>query len=265
MAIAFSGGLDSRFLAFTAACLSRREKLALPRLAHVTGPHIPAQESEEARLWAAKTGLELVEVGVNPLEFPDVAANGRERCYYCKRALFGALFDALRRGGGEVVLCDGSNASDHEGYRPGLRALRELGIRSPLDEAGLTKPNIRILAASTGMDRPEQAARPCLLTRFPYGMRPTLEALQRLEALEAKLARLLADEGKGAPDFRIRMREDGGLLLQLGPDGDDALEARLIRGLNVPDITVLRTEKISGYFDSPAPEAACRCQPGARG
>mgnify|MGYP000387916843 CR=1 FL=1 len=111
------------------------------------------------------------------------------------------------------LLCDGSNADDLRAFRPGLRALAEAGVRSPLAEAGLSKETIRALAASTGLDRPEQRARPCLLTRMAYGMRPDAAILARLATAEAELAEI-----GPLGDFRLRLTPEPVLQAENLPD-----------------------------------------------
>ena len=203
-AIAFSGGLDSRFLAHAAALGG------LPfHLYHIRGPHVPDAESLEALAWAKAQGMDLSVLELDPLDIPEVRENGRERCYGCKRRLFSLLL-ARAADDGFAVLCDGSNASDQHAYRPGIRALRELGIRSPLADAGLAKQDIRAVGAATGMDRPDQQARPCLLTRYAYGLAPdarSLAALARAEALIGAMLKQACDLGRlpAPPDFRLRL------------------------------------------------------------
>ena len=195
LVIAFSGGLDSRFLAYAALKAGVR-----PQLYHVSGPHVPSSESMACLRWSAAHGLSLHTLSCNPLLVPEVRKNDRERCYFCKKELFSRLREAT-----EGVICDGTNASDLGQYRPGLRALRELGIYSPLAECGIDKPAIRRLAREQGMDQPDQPSRPCLLTRLDYGLSPTRELLGRLERIEALMAEILTGE---AADFRVRIRKD---------------------------------------------------------
>ncbi len=161
--LAYSGGLDSRFLAFFAKLAGFRV-----RLLHVTGPHVAPAETAEAVAEARAMGLEAELVPLAPADMPDLAAAGRLRCYVCKRH----IFTELLRIAGNAPLCDGTNHSDLAVYRPGRRALEELGIRSPLAEADISKAEIRSLGAALGFRNPGQMARPCLLTRFPYGMKP---------------------------------------------------------------------------------------------
>ena len=248
--IACSGGLDSRLLAHMAFRTARESGLALPLLAHIAGPHVPAAETEQARAWAEREGLAMLVISIDPLKNPAVARNGRDRCYHCKKMLFETLTASLTEAftGWRPCVCDGSNRSDRAMFRPGLRALAELGVRSPLDEAGLTKDDIRRLAAATGLERPDQAARPCLLTRFPYDMSPSLEALQALEAMEAKTEALLRARLDRIPDFRIRATEQGSWLVQLGACPQSVAE-QILDALALRPEQLVITDQPSGYFD----------------
>ncbi len=222
LALAFSGGLDSRFLAHM-ACRSASSSGVRLRLFHFTGPHMPEAETAFALAQAEAMGLELSIVPVDPLANPEVAANGPERCYHCKRHLFTLLHKAAARhpafAGQRPTLCDGTNASDLREYRPGLRALHELGVRSPLAETGFDKALIRNTGAATGLACPEQKARPCLLTRYAYGLSPTHSSLRALAQAERTVQALLdryadtaREAGASVPaggDFRIRLLPAG--------------------------------------------------------
>ena len=253
--IAFSGGLDSRFLSHAA----QRAGLN-PLLLHVSGPHIAPAESVWARQWAHDRGLSLAELKIDPLAHPAVAANAEDRCYHCKHALFSAMLRSMEPGG---ILCDGSNLSDQGVYRPGLRALNELGIRSPLAEAELSKDHIRELGRLTGLDRPDQCARPCLLTRFAYGLHPTRDLLARLAEAEESVAALLipatdaadtvASPWDLAPDFRLRLPRADRLELHSAIDIDLALQARIadaVAAHGLPRPEFVRMDTISGYYDA---------------
>lgn len=186
LVVAFSGGIDSRFLSH-AALLSGCDVLAV----HARGPHIPAGESAHALAWAKARGLPLLVVDFDPLCLPEVSTNSRQRCYACKTGLLAAIGAALTRVGQQGrVLCDGSNADDLGAFRPGLRALQEAGVVSPLAESGMDKAAIRAAARATGLDDPDQRARPCLLTRLAYGLEPDADVLARLAAVEEALAGL---------------------------------------------------------------------------
>lgn len=215
VAVAFSGGLDSRFLCH-AALLCGCDVLAV----HVYGPHIPPQESAGAAAWADERGLRLHTARFDPLALAEVKTNSPQRCYGCKTGLVALLRGELApmAEAHDRVLCDGTNADDLQAYRPGLRALEEGRVRSPLAEAGLTKAQVREAARATGLDRPWQRARPCLLTRLAYGMRPEADTLARLAAAEADLAALGAtasaqEEAQGAA---LAAKQDGGSVGALG-------------------------------------------------
>lgn len=261
-ALAYSGGLDSRFLAFFAS------NLRIPvRLLHVTGPHVPETESRAALEAARAMGFERVGnrgeppsafdrmielLRLDPLANDAIFTAGAERCYVCKSILFRALCDRSA----PRPLADGTNASDLGLYRPGLRALSELGIRSPLAEAGVAKDEIRALGRALGFAHPEQAARPCLLTRYPYGVRPSRDELALLAKAEAFLEAHPAREGRG---FRLRRPEANRTLLQLDADGNaDTARAALDTLLTaltetfrerLPGLTGEVTGKVSGWFD----------------
>lgn len=254
-ALAYSGGLDSRFIAHAA----QRAGLT-PLLLHVRGPHIPPMETMFARRWAAWRGLTLRELSVDPLSLPSVATGNRERCYQCKSLLFARIRDEAEG----LLLCDGTNASDGQGYRPGLKALRELAVASPLALAGLAKTDIRKLAELSGLEHPDQRARPCLLTRLNYGLRPTPERLKTLVAAERAVFELLrgiyADHW---PDFRLRLTAEQRWELHIRPlptstavgNKTTELHARLVQAVReatgIQVACVVQMESLSGYFDHP--------------
>lgn len=199
-AVAFSGGVDSAWLLHEAARFCRRTAAYF-----VHTPFQPAFELADARETAEKLGVELRVLELDVLTVPEVAANPADRCYYCKNALFTHLIQTAKADGFPVIL-DGSNASDDAGDRPGMRALRELGVRSPLRECGVTKAEIRRLAGEAGIavwDKPSYA---CLATRVPAGTAITREMLQRVERGESALMDM------GFSDFRLRLRGENALL-----------------------------------------------------
>ena len=247
VAVALSGGLDSRFLCHALA-LAGHDLLAV----HAAGPHVPAAESAWARQWAAARGLPFLEISFSPLDDEAAAANGRERCYHCKKALIASLRRELADAGqGGRVLCDGSNADDRLHYRPGLRALREGGVISPLAEAGLGKDAIRQLAASTGLARPGQRARPCLMTRFAYDLRPDAASMRRVAEAEAELEQLAGPPDGGLGDFRLRLLPEPGLQAErLTPDLAD--RARSILARHGFAASRLERRKPGGFFDQPS-------------
>lgn len=202
LSVALSGGVDSRFLVHMAQRAGCRVHVL-----HAAGPHVAERETRHALHWARARGLGVTVVPFDPLELPPVASGAQDRCYHCKKAMMLALLATAT----PHPLCDGTNADDLAAHRPGLRALRELGIRSPLAEAGLQKADIRRTGEATGLEDPQQAARPCLLTRLPYGMSPEAGMLRNLARAEAAL------EDMGLDDFRLRLRTGLPPLLQLGP------------------------------------------------
>ena len=179
LAVAFSGGLDSAFLLKVA-----REELGGQVLALVArGVVFPESELQEALDLANRIGVRIRVVEVDILGIPNFADNPPDRCYHCKRALFGRLLEVAREEGLPVV-ADGANADDLRDYRPGSKATAELGITHPLNEAGLTKAEIRELSRQLGLPTWDKPAAACLASRFPYGDRITEEGLRRVEAAE---------------------------------------------------------------------------------
>lgn len=199
-AAAFSGGVDSAVLLAAAAAYGRRTAAYFVRTAFQ-----PGFELADARETARALGAELRVLEADILSIPEVAANPADRCYHCKRALFTRLLEAAEADGVPLVL-DGSNASDDAGDRPGMRALAELGVRSPLRECGIGKAEVRRMAREAGLgvwDKPSYA---CLATRIPAGTAITPGDLARAERGEAALMAL------GFSDFRLRLRGENGLL-----------------------------------------------------
>jgi len=243
LTVACSGGIDSRFLAHAGL------QAGVPvELVHVCGPHVAPEESEYALAWAAGRGLGVRQLRLDPLHLPEVAAGSKERCYACKRFLFEQILSVAT-----APVCDGSNFSDAKGFRPGWRALLELGIRSPLAEAGLTKDMIRDLARRTGLARPDQQARACLLTRLPYGRTPDPSLLARLAEGERIVEEALTMAGYDEFPFRLRLCDTGCPELHLGREIDSPL---LLLGLNemlqtegFSSIFVRVVPELSGYFD----------------
>ena len=191
-AIGFSGGVDSSYLAYCA------KKYAQNILAiYYKSEFQPEFEFEDAKRLCREIGAELTVLELDALSDPAVAANPADRCYHCKRNLFGTLA-ARALADGYTLLLDGTNASDDAGDRPGMRALRELSVRSPLRECGLTKARIRALSREAGLFTWDKPAYACLATRVPTGETITAEKLQKTERAEALLFSL------GFRDFRVR-------------------------------------------------------------
>lgn len=248
MAVALSGGLDSRFVCH-AARLCGCDVLAL----HARGPHVPQEETSDALRWAAENAFPVLVVDYDPLSFPAVAQTARERCYVCKKGLMAHLWARLEAvgEGKRRVLCDGTNADDLHAYRPGVKALKEGGVLSPLARAHCCKADVRAAARMTGLDRPEQASRPCLLTRFAYGLVAERETLHRLDAAETGLALLAAREGAGSAlgEFRLRLTPSPVLQAQHIPEDMRAPVCALLAKHGFASCTLVETPQVSGYFD----------------
>ena len=193
-AVAFSGGVDSSLLVWAAARYGSDW-----RAYYVHSPFQPAFELADARQVADQCGLPLTVLEVDVLQNETVAANPPDRCYHCKHSIFSVILDRARQDGCSLVI-DGTNASDDAGDRPGMRALRELEVRSPLRECGLTKAAVRQLSREAGLPTWDKPAYACLATRVPSGTALTAELLQSVEAAETALAEL------GFRDFRVRAR-----------------------------------------------------------
>lgn len=245
VAAAFSGGLDSRFLCHAARLCG------LPVLAvHIAGPHVPARESRAAQSWAEANKIPFALAEFNPLDLKEAAANGKDRCYFCKKAIFAKVAGLAEQNGAETFArCDGGNLDDLGEYRPGRKAVLEAGFISPLAMAGLAKKDIRRLARLSGLDNPGQRARPCLLTRFAYGVRPDLESLARLEKTEAEIEAALESLGAGGADFRLRAAPAPALHITPVPARAEEALRRILANNGFGNCDVVFMDKISGYYD----------------
>ncbi len=195
VALAFSGGVDSAYLLYAAVQCGAQ---VLPY--YVKTAFQPQFEYEDALRLADQLGVSMKTICLNPLDDPQVAANPGNRCYYCKRHIFTAITQAAREEGFSLLL-DGTNASDRVDDRPGMQALRELEVLSPLRLCGLTKAEIRHRSREAGLFTWDKPAYACLATRIPTGTAITLEDLQRTERCEAFLMEL------GFSGFRIRLMD----------------------------------------------------------
>lgn len=185
LAIAFSGGVDSTYLLHEAVKAGKEKVTALI----MKTPSVPEKELDEAMTFCKSRGISFFVLPADPFSAEGFRENGRDRCYICKHFLFSALLEKAKEEGISFV-ADGTNADDREEFRPGLRALKELDIRSPLAEAGLTKKEIRELSEKEGLPTWNKPSFSCLATRFPYGEELTVEKLRRTEAAENLLAEL---------------------------------------------------------------------------
>ena len=192
-ALGFSGGVDSAYLLYAGVKAG-----ADIRPYFIKTVFQPAFELADAKKLAAGLGAEVTVLELDALADPRVAANPADRCYYCKQNLFRTLKERAIADGYPVLL-DGTNASDEAGDRPGMKALAELSVRSPLRECGLTKAEIRARSREAGLFTWDKPAYACLATRVPAGEAITAETLARVEGAEDALFRL------GYTDFRVRV------------------------------------------------------------
>jgi pyridinium-3,5-biscarboxylic acid mononucleotide sulfurtransferase len=195
--VAFSGGVDSTLLLKVAYDVLGEHALG------VTGvsPSVPPAEVAEAQELAQRIGVELQLVNTEEMEDENYVSNPANRCYFCKNELFSRLLTLAEKRGIACVL-DGFNADDVGDWRPGMKAARERGVRSPLKEAELTKADIRELSRRFGLPTWDKPAMACLSSRIPYGQRVTVDKLSRIDASEQFLRSL------GFRILRVRHHDD---------------------------------------------------------
>ena len=204
--VAFSGGVDSSFLALIAT-----EELGKNALC-VTGisPSVSIKQREDAQQIAEDFRFNIETINTDEMENPDYLSNPTNRCYHCKTELYEKLSLLAKNKGIEFVV-DGSNADDVGDYRPGRMAASEKGVKSPLIEAGLTKEEIRQLSLKHGLPTWDQPASPCLSSRIAYGVPVTIERLSKVEKGEQMLREL------GFREFRVRVHDELARL-EIAPD-----------------------------------------------
>ena len=195
--VAFSGGVDSSFLAFAANEVLGHKALAV--FGHSST--CPPDDFTGANSMAQKLGLNYRVIETNELEDPQFVANDQNRCYYCKSELFTKL-NEIAKEEGITWVADGTNSDDLGDYRPGRRACSELSVRSPLLEAELTKDEIRQLSHENGLPTWDKPASPCLASRIPYGTPVTEDVVQKIAAGELYLRSL------GIRTLRLRHHGD---------------------------------------------------------
>lgn len=213
-ALALSGGVDSAYLLYAA-----KEAGADVRAYFMSSAFQPEFELEDARTAAREAGAELRILDCDVLAVPFVKENPPDRCCLCKRAMFTALRDAAARDG-YTLLLDGTNATDVAEDRPGMIALREIGVRSPLRECGLGKSEIRALAREAGLSVWDKPSYSCLATRIAPGERLSPERLALVEKAENLLFAM------GFSDFRVRVSGETAKLQFTAPQMERAFEMR---------------------------------------
>lgn len=235
--VAFSGGVDSSFLLYLLTSYTDAQIAAVT----IKTPYIPQWELEEAGSFCKSNSIEhfIIEMGIHN----SVIMNPEDRCYKCKSVLFTKIKEAADSRGFDII-ADGSNADDINDYRPGMRALKEMSIRSPLLECGITKAEIRGFLKESGHEIWNKPAYACLLTRIPHNTRIKIEDLQIIEKAE----RFLHTEG--FPGTRIRLHNNL-FRIETNPDNFDRLmnpakRERIIRNLKKHGIEYI-TLDLDGY------------------
>lgn len=197
-AVAFSGGTDSAWLLYAAKHYAKEVEAW-----YFCTPFQFSQEQKDASELCRQLGVKLHVIEEDILQCPQVVENDEQRCYYCKRRMFERLKEVCAEKGFYEVM-EGTNASDRPEGRPGYRALKELGILSPLRECGLTKDQIRLLSARAGLFTASKPSNSCLATRIPTGIRITRSKLQKVAACEQAMRNL------GFSNFRVRIIGESG-------------------------------------------------------
>jgi pyridinium-3,5-biscarboxylic acid mononucleotide sulfurtransferase len=213
--IAFSGGVDSTFLASIAKDVFGDNLLLIT----ATSSTYPFYELEEAKSLAEFLGIKHKIIVSEEIDIPGYADNPPDRCYYCKSELFGKIKHIASLEGYEAVL-DGSNADDLNDFRPGMRAKEEKGVISPLADSGFTKSEIRRLSANLNLPTATKQSYACLASRFPYGEKITKIKLDRLAMAEFEVRKL------GFTQFRIRSHENLARLEFIPSEMDKAWEIK---------------------------------------
>ena len=223
LALAFSGGADSAYLLYAATACGCDVTAY-----YVKSAFQPEFELEDARRLAEALGARLVLIPMDVLAEPAVRANPPDRCYHCKRAIFTALIDRARADGYDTLI-DGTNASDDAGDRPGMKALRELKVLSPLRECGVTKAALRAYSREAGLFTWDKPAYACLATRIQTDQKIIYKDLKAVEECEGLMMDL------GLRDFRVRVRGKNALVqireedLELYENERDAIEGTIMR------------------------------------
>lgn len=237
--IAYSGGVDSSFLLKVASDELNDRVVAVT----AASPTYPSREIESAKDTARLLGVKHILITSNELDIPGFSSNPANRCYFCKSELFQKLKDKAEELGLNYV-ADGSNYDDTKDYRPGRDAARELGIRSPLIEAGLTKTEIRTLAKRLNLPNWDKPSFACLSSRFPYGTEITSVRLKQIENCENIIREM------GFRQFRVRYHNEIARI-EVGKDElqrfyDNAIRDYIINGFKANGFVYI-TLDLEGY------------------
>ncbi|KPK48085.1 MAG: hypothetical protein AMJ77_01015 [Dehalococcoidia bacterium SM23_28_2] len=232
--VAYSGGVDSTFLAAVAFDVLRESSLAVTSVS----PAVPLSEVRDAEELARRIGIPHLLIETEEMDDPAYVANSPQRCYHCKQELYGKLKQVAAERG-LAWIADGCNADDLSDFRPGQEAAREHGVRSPLMEAGLTKDDIRTLSRQMGLPTWDKPAMACLASRIPYGTPVTAEALNRIAQAEEFVRSL------GVRQLRVRHHDsvarietdEAGMAILMTDENRQAVADRL-RGLGYRYVTL---------------------------
>ncbi len=210
--MAFSGGLDSTVLLYLGHKLLGDGVVALLGV----GPNFPRSEQVEAEEFCYQNNIRLIKIPFDFTVVPEFVRNTRERCYYCKRALFTLFKAEAERWGARLV--DGTNVSDDSDYRPGRRAAAELGVESPFLKAGMGKGEIRDLAMRLGLAVWQKPGMACLASRIPCGSKITASLLTKIDGAEMEI------RGLGYRQVRLRVLSEAEFRVELEPFGKEDRE-----------------------------------------
>lgn len=248
--VAYSGGVDSAYLAWAATRVLGRRALCIT----ADSPSYPDRHRNLALQIAAAFGFEHEVVHTNEMARPEYRSNPANRCYYCKHELYTHL-SAIARARGIPTIADGSNADDRGDYRPGRQAAREFGVVSPLDTVGLTKTEIRALSHRAGLPTWDEPASACLSSRIPYFSEVTDAKLRMIEQAEAILREhgfrvcRVRHHGDADPIARLEIGRDE-MARALEPDEAEAID-RALRALGYRHVTVdLRGYRLGSLNDA---------------
>lgn len=239
VAVAYSSGVDSTFLIKVAKDVLGDKAVAIT----VSSTVFPRRELAESIEFCESSGIIHKIIEVDELAIPGFAENPTDRCYICKKQIFTKILSEAKALGSDYVV-EGSNTDDDGDYRPGRRAIAELGVKSPLKEAGLSKSDIRLLSKELGLPTWDKPSFACLASRFPYGERIDADKLSRVEKAEDLLISM------NFKQFRVRLHGDMArielLPEEIGRLLDDAVRSQIVQRFKEYGFTYVSLD-LQGY------------------